>query len=173
MTVKISDRPGSLAGYDIVLAISEEAVNAQLEKLYCTPITRGPLPRPSKLPGFAPLPQSKYLINHALSIFRMLEDDDGRPVKAQNGIDGYIECPRIRFRSRDDDKDKTYRHAHVELTFKRDDEDKKDSVLHHWVIGAAGPRLKRQTINGYTLSWQVRVSQEDVSKIMEGNVLMI
>lgn len=89
-------------------------------------------------------------------------------VKARDGIDGHIECPRIRFRAPDDNREKTYRYAYVELTFKRDDEDKKDSVLYYWAFNETGPELESHVINGYTLSWQVLVAQEEVNNVMEG-----
>jgi hypothetical protein len=61
---QISDREDSLAGYDMFFAISEEAINAQLEKLYSTLIDTGRLPPPSRVKNFKPMPATAHLINH-------------------------------------------------------------------------------------------------------------
>jgi hypothetical protein len=45
-------------------AISEEAINAQLEKLYSTLIDTGRLPPPSRVKNSKPIPATAHLINH-------------------------------------------------------------------------------------------------------------
>ena len=176
MGVHVSNMEGTLAGYDIVLAVSEEAVNAQLDKLYKTPITRGPLPPPTELPNYAPAPQAKYLINHDMSLHEMKKSKKtGLMEKSKEGIDAHIECPRIRFRPRGKvHSTMQYRAAFVEITFKRDDdapEDSKDSVLASWDTSQSPPELTHTIVNGYTMSWQVLVAQERIHDVMNGQYL--
>ena len=171
--VRISDGPATLAGYDIVLAISEEAVNAQLQKLYETRITRGPLPPPGKPKKFASAPQATHLINHDFVLHEMvLHKKKQTWEEAKHGIDGHILCPRIRFRPRKDaDAKMQFRSAFVEITFMRDEsasEGKQDSILKYWDVQSSPPELTDVVINDYTMSWQVDVMQEHIKNVMEG-----
>lgn len=172
MGIRISDREGSLKGYDIVLSVSEEAINQQLQKLYDTKITKG-LPPPTKLKDFVQLPQPKHLINHDFSLHAYYQDEDDKEFyEDPNGIDGHIEAPKLRFRPRDQsDESAKFRKAHVELTFKRDEaapEGKKDSLL-SYTPKRAGAKPKSMIINGYTISWQVNIAQQKMVDVVKGN----
>ncbi|ORX91991.1 hypothetical protein K493DRAFT_409035 [Basidiobolus meristosporus CBS 931.73] len=168
MPVKVSNIPGTLAGYDIVLSVSEEAVNAQLQKLYDTPITRGPLPLPTKMKGYAPLPQTQYLINHDFSLHELTKS--GAPRK--DGIEAHIACPKVRFRAPPESTGAVcHRSAYLELIFRRDEsapEGKKDSVFTFWnTDGDDGPFLDKQVINDYTVTWQVNLGRKHISDVQK------
>ncbi|UQC81454.1 uncharacterized protein CLUP02_06940 [Colletotrichum lupini] len=64
--------PGTLSEFDLVLSITQDALNAQFLHLFLTPLADD---------------DSKYLINHSLVL---------KPSpKSQAGIYGTIECPQV------------------------------------------------------------------------------
>ncbi|KAK3996637.1 hypothetical protein QBC44DRAFT_355361 [Cladorrhinum sp. PSN332] len=175
MSQRFSDRPRTISGFDIVLSLSEEAVNAQLKKLYDTPIDVGnPLPPPTEVDRFQPLPATGHLINHRMKV-HLLKDKpgpDGKPVPRKDGIDGYIQCPKIRFRPPVDMDVKTdplrkYRYASIEITFTKD-EDNKDSILTYFDANEEG--FVPFTLTGKAMSWAVNVVQEDVDTRLQALV---
>jgi hypothetical protein len=98
--VKISDREDSLTGYDMFFASSEEAINAQFEKLYSTPIDTGRL-SPSMVKNFKPVPTTAHLINHNFVLHALNQKksiETSKEVYHVDGIDGFIESPKVRFR---------------------------------------------------------------------------
>jgi hypothetical protein len=179
MPVKISEHPDTIAGYDIVVGVSEESVNAQLQKLYDTPIASASLPPPRQLAKFKPLPASEHLINRRLSLHMLnaLKSSPGKPVYQKKGIDGHIKCPKLRFRPSleakiSDDPAAMYKKAHVEITFERNENapagTEKDSVLVYLDSEEDPPAYKNMVINGYTIAWTVKIARRDVQDVMNG-----
>ncbi|CAG7561990.1 unnamed protein product [Fusarium equiseti] len=174
MSGGFSSRAGTIAGFDIALSISEEAVNAQLLKLYNTRIEKDePLPPPTEIERFGPLPPSEHLINHRMSVHFRNEKQSakqGKPVSRLDGIDGYIQCPRLRFRPPVDTPDQSdalrkYREASVEITFIKDEQGN-DSVLKYFDPESPGD-LEDLTLTGKTMSWAVNVAQENVGNMLQ------
>jgi hypothetical protein len=109
---------GSIADYDLVLSISAEAINRQLKVLYDTKIkdiTDLPPPKPTKINGAMPAPQTEHLINHRLDIHI---DKKGKP-NPKLGLSAFIECPTIEFDNLAS-KVNDYRTAKVSIKFKRE-----------------------------------------------------
>ncbi|KAK3370405.1 hypothetical protein B0H63DRAFT_564577 [Podospora didyma] len=170
--VKISDRPGSIAGFDVVVSISEEAVNGQLLKLYKTPLTEQRLIPPSKLKNFKPLPASKHLINHQLSLHLLNKSASTpeKPVYRKTGIDSFIDCPKVRFRPEEYDPavgnavDK-YKKAYLEIKFKRDDVTGKDSTLVYY--DQDKEENATLVLNDCTMVWGVKIGRKDVENVLK------
>jgi hypothetical protein len=157
---------GSIAGYDLVLAISEEAINHQLQLLYDHEIPSDDLSPPTLVDGAAPPPQANYLINHNLSIH--LKDPDTGEV-LPTGIDGHIACPKISFPA-----DPNHRLAQVTITFKSDEKATvHDSIYTYWDVSGMQPKIKKQNINGFTMSWQVDLTRQDIQDVQKGKRLGI
>jgi hypothetical protein len=155
---------GSIAGYDLVLAISEEAINHQLQLLYDHEIPSDDLPPPIPIAGAAPPHQANYLINHNLSIH--LKDPDTGEV-LPTGIDGHIACPKISFPAATN-----YRLAQVTITFKRDENVAvPDSIYTYWDVSGMQPKIKKENINGFTMSWQVDLARQDIQDVQKGKRL--
>jgi hypothetical protein len=161
-----SATPGTLAEYDIVLSISEEAINRQFKLLYDKKIPEGsalPPPPGMEAEGIAPPPRSKYLINHDLEIHIASEGLDGKPeIDYEEGIIAHIKCPNSG----------TSNKGRIEFEFQRDESaDKPDSVFAYWVGKGKSAQIKSQVINGYTMSWEVDVGQKNIQDIMGGKIL--
>ncbi|KAJ5726253.1 uncharacterized protein N7483_007610 [Penicillium malachiteum] len=166
MPEKISEHPDTIAGYDIVVGVSEESVNAQLQKLYDTPIVSASLPPPRRLAKFQALPASKHLINHRMSL-HMLNSLKSSPGK-------------LRFRPTleakiSDDPAAMYKKPHVEITFERNENapvgTEKDSVLVYLDSEEDPPTYKNMVINGYTIAWTVKIARRDVQDVMNDIIL--
>jgi hypothetical protein len=177
--VKISDRPNTFAGFDIVLAISEEAVNIQFQKLYNTRITEGRMIPRSKFKLFADVPVSEHLINHRLSLrtVNVLESTPEKPVLRDEFLDSCIECPKIRFRPQEYDSMKgdagdvadKYKKAYLEIKFKRDENRGVDSTMNYYDKDRG--KIVPFSLNGYTMVWRVKIGRRDVESVMEGRTL--
>lgn len=174
--------PGSLADYDIVLSISEEAINRQLGLLYSKKITTtgnpDDLPPPTPLEGGGAAAPSTYLINHDLEIH--VTDTTGELDK-KTGIFGHIECPTVSFTNV---KQNDHRRVRVSFKFKRDESkvepavvdpkdvvpsiDCKDSMFWYWVVKGRTAIPTPQIINGWTMSWEARIGRRDIQDIMQG-----
>jgi hypothetical protein len=152
--------PGTIAEFDIVLSVSEEAINKQLNLLYIKEIKSDDLPVPTKVKNAAPAAPAKYLINHDLEIH--LEDEDGE-LDMEAGISGHIKCPKISFTDVPAPND--FRTARMSFTFEQvKDATKPDSTYSRWVKG----KPKRTPINGWTMSWLVKLGRKDIQNVMEG-----
>lgn len=155
----------------MVISISQEAVNRQLEQLYLTevdpPIPNGP----------------KYLIDHEMHHRR---DKLGNPAKA--GLDGYICCPKMDFGGEQiaDENDK-FRVAHIRFKFRAAEDDEltpadiaagksKHSVFRYLVEipdqyddeGIPKRKLESRIIDGMEVSWQAVVAKKELKDVMEG-----
>jgi len=160
--------PGTIAEYDIVLSISEEAINAQFQLLYNKTIAGTPLKPPPGLKNVAPPPPSKYLINHDLEIHVAEPNGDGTSsIDMEGGLFAHIKCPRVSFRDSG-----TTNKARVEIEFQRDetvkDEKRKDSVYMEWVGPRRHPELKPTIVTGWKMSWIVDLGMQNIQDIMTG-----
>jgi hypothetical protein len=169
---KISDRPGTFAGFDLVVSISEEAINTQFLKLYSTKLDTGRLIPPSKLKKFKPLPPSEHLINHQLSLHLLNKKTSTpeKPVYRRTGIDGFIECPKVRFRPEEYDSaagnavDK-YKKAYLEIKFKQNEVTGADSTMTY--LDPDSEENATISLNGCTMVWGVKIGSKDVGNVME------
>lgn len=152
--------PGTIAEFDIILSISEEAINRQLNLLYDKKIEIDDLPVPTEVENAAPAAPAQYLINHDLEIH--LKDEDGE-LDMTAGISGHIKCPKISFTDVPAPND--FRTARMSFTFERvEGIEKPDSTYTRWVKG----KPKSTPINGWTMSWLVKLGRNDIQNVMEG-----
>jgi hypothetical protein len=171
--VKISERGDSLSGYDIVIAISEETINAQLEKLYSTPIEPGRLPPPSMVKNYKPMPATGHLINHNFVLHALNQKksiESGKEVYRADGIDGFIHSPKVRFRRSvadptGADVTSKFKKAHIEMTFKKDNQTGKSSILSYFDPEDPGS-LSELILDGHTICWSVKIARRDVEDVM-------
>jgi len=91
--------PKTLADYDAVLSVSEEAVNRHMQILWSTEINppKDKNGKVADLPvtrvrNHVPPPRAKYLINHDISIHTLIDDTDeygepipGKKIKSPSG----------------------------------------------------------------------------------------
>jgi hypothetical protein len=64
----MSATPGTIAGYDVVLSISEASINKGLQQLYNHELEHDFVPVRTPVKGAAPAALSKYAINHDMII---------------------------------------------------------------------------------------------------------
>ncbi|KUJ19605.1 uncharacterized protein LY89DRAFT_496240 [Mollisia scopiformis] len=158
--------PGTLAEYDIILSISEEAINRQFQILYDKKIDEkgGALPPPPGMEqdGVAPPPPSKYLINHELEIHLAEEGLSGQPeIDYESGIIGHTKCPKVSFKDSG-----TSNKGRISFEFERVETAKEpDSVFKYWVGKGKAAETRSQVINGYTMSWEVNLGQKNIQDI--------
>jgi hypothetical protein len=158
---------GSLADYDAILSISEEAINRQLQLLYDKKIeVSDDLPPPTQTPvaNGAPAAPSHYLINHELEIH--LFDDQGI-LDEEEGLSGHIECPKISFT--DVNLPNNFRTGKISFKFKKDPASANpNSVFNYWSGRGRSATIKSVPLNEYTMSWEVNFGRFDVHNVMEG-----
>ncbi|KAI0402759.1 hypothetical protein F4802DRAFT_599720 [Xylaria palmicola] len=173
MSESFSGRAGTISGFDIVLSLSEEAINKQLQKLYDTPVDDNkPLPPPLEIDKFGTLEPTKYLINRRLSVHFLNEKQtrlQGKRVNRRDGIDAYINCPKVRFRppvamDTKTDPVRKYRTASIEITFTKDEQGE-DSKLLYFDPETPG-ELESYILTGKTMSWAVNVAQQNVDEVL-------
>ncbi|KAM5380094.1 hypothetical protein ACJZ2D_003741 [Fusarium nematophilum] len=175
--MSLSDNKNTLKGYDIVLSISAEAINAQFQTLYDKELPPDLLPPPAHLAGeAAPLPRPKHYINHDFQVFpqpEVAEDDEEEEEeepeeiedKDRQGINAHIGAPRIAFHPEKQGV------AIITLKFRRDetveDEERKDSVLQYWIFTKSGRRrTKVLNLNGWEFSWHADIGQKDIDDVV-------
>jgi hypothetical protein len=152
--------PGTLAEFDIVLSISEEAINRQLRLLYDKKIDDDDLPVPTEIEGLAPAAQAKYLINHDLEIHT--RNDHGE-TNMEGGISGHITCPKISFTDVPSPND--FHTARISFQFECvEGAAKPNSTYTEW----SNMMPRRTTIDGWTVSWLVEIGRKEINNVMEG-----
>ncbi|KAL8835442.1 MAG: hypothetical protein Q9170_003319 [Blastenia crenularia] len=155
---------GSLAEYDIILSISEEAINRQFELLYKKPIhTNKSLPPPpgTKLPSGAVTAPAQYLINHDLQIYRQYTNKAKQlAFDKKTGIFAHIKCPKISLQTNEANT------ASITFEFVRvEGAAVPDSEFRSWVGAPPEMEVVGQAINGWTMSWKVRIGEHKFGDI--------
>ncbi|KAL8823006.1 MAG: hypothetical protein Q9191_006269 [Dirinaria sp. TL-2023a] len=158
---------GSLAEHDIILSISEEAINRQFSLLYNKPIhTDKSLPPPpgTKLSSGAVTAPAQYLINHDLQIYRQYTNKQKQlAFDKQTGIFAHIKCPKISLQT---DEVNT---ATITFEFQRvEGAAAPDSEFRSWVGAPPDMEVVPQSINGWTMSWKVRIGEHQFGNIETG-----
>jgi hypothetical protein len=164
--------PGTLAGYDQLISISQEAVNRQLKILYLTevdpPIPNGPT----------------HLINHEMHFHAKTATRSGKTITSRDGLEGYVCCPQIDFSGGtiSDSADK-YRMAVIKFKFRKledwelDDDDKAkgkraDSVLIYKQLADQDEygndiyEFPEVIINGWEISWVAQIDKQDIQNVL-------
>lgn len=128
---------------------------------------------PSKLKNFKPLPASKHLINHQLSLHLLNKSASTpeKPVYRKTGIDGFIHCPKVRFRpeeynARSGNVVDKYKKAYIEIKFKREDVTGKDSTLIYY--DQDKEENATLVLNDCTMVWGVKIGRRDVEDVLKG-----
>lgn len=169
------DSKDTLKGYDMIVSISAETINAHFQHMWekklrnDLPDLRGP-----------EYPRLTHFIAHQLWLFPpVLPDYDGatviEEVKLKNQtlapepstyIKAYIGPPKIEFHQN------RQRIATITVEFLRETNPQyteKDSILQYWEEG----RLKRQVISGWKISWEVEITQEVIDDPNKGLLIFI
>jgi hypothetical protein len=171
---------GTVAEYDILVSITEKAINDQLRALYWTEVAglSNPLPALDNS-GQNPAagPRKRYLIDHDLT---MNDVEDGE-VKTDAGIFAHIDVPTISFPNR----------GTARLTFKlgvlqsdetvhvptatdqstditKTDLTKADSALITQKIVKKAIVDVKKNLNGFTVSFEANLDRKDFPNVMQG-----
>ncbi|PSR81475.1 hypothetical protein BD289DRAFT_40162 [Coniella lustricola] len=167
MALRSAD-PNTLKGYDLVITVSQDALNKQFKTLYDKEIPSDLMPDPEDLQGFAQLPPAKHYINHDIKIHpQTLEDwddedfEDVRPAErpadgkfwlgASEWVEGEIEAPFVSFGEEEGDK----RAVRVHLKFKT-------GRLYYQQNSVT----RKVNLAGCTLSWLVKLTHTEVNNAM-------
>ncbi|EGO53343.1 hypothetical protein NEUTE1DRAFT_126670 [Neurospora tetrasperma FGSC 2508] len=169
-----SSDPDTLKGYDMVITVSQDAINKQFQELYDREIPSALMPDPEDLEGFETLPAAKHYINHQVKINpqTLIEWDtpgfeDIRPeVRPNDGlfflesdkwIEGEIDAPFVTF----GEEEGNYRCVRVNLRFK-------SGKLHYSING----HQVKADLGGSTLSWLTDLSHKEVGNVMQNIVAL-
>jgi hypothetical protein len=164
----LSADPATLRAFDMVIAISEDAINKQLDLLYNTPVTTLPLPQPG-----TQQPKQDYLISHAVSMhYPILGLDgkpklnpDGTPKISKTGIDGWIAAPKIKINSRKNLS------STVILTFIKNPDPNAtgnvDTTYTTYEGEGEDAELVTLNIDNWSVSWDADLSSADIQAIEE------
>jgi len=164
-----STDPNTLKGYDMVITVSQDAINKQFQRLWETEIPSTLMPDPEQLEGYEALPSAKHYINHQIKINpqSLVEWDtegfeDLRPeVRPDDGmfflesdkwIEGQIEAPFVTF----GEEEGNYRCVRVNLKFT-------SGKLHYTING----RPVKADLAGCTLSWLTDLAHEKVGNVLD------
>lgn len=160
----------TLQGYDLVISVSQDAINKQFQTLYETEIPKDMICVPEGLPGYDTTSSADYYINHNIEIQpQTLEDwdeeglEDLRPeerpeggqywLNSSNRIEGEIFAPFVTFGEEDPFNPHCVR---VHLKFKQ-------GLLHY---NLHGRDIKCQLAD-CVLSWLVDLSHKQIGDVME------
>lgn len=159
---------GTLGGFDLALAISQEAVNVQLEKLYETEVE-------------APVPGGpKYLIDREFHLHKVITTKSGERKAARAGLDAFVYCPKIDFQG---DNQSTSGIARVIYKFRKavpgevSSEDLKAGVLEDSVIRYQVPddvddegnttyKPATKVVNDWEMSWEAVVTKKEMRDVL-------
>ena len=155
--------PGYISKFNMVLSISEAALNRQLKHLYDTPAPKQPMPPPPP----APKPQTEYLIKHNLDIEVDVVDGE---------LHGFIEPPKVSWA---DFHGSAAKDSKVKMMFKfqnnLDGKPKKDGTF-TWSEIVKDKNGKKSVldhdtiINRYTMTFEASIGRADIQHIEEGRL---
>jgi hypothetical protein len=165
--------PGTLAGYDQLLSISQEAINRQLKTLYGTKVKDRTIAGP------------KFLINHEMRFHTKMQLKNGKTIIARYGLDAYVCCPEVDFGGKDYEDEDKYRLATIKFKFRKTlkydhtaDEweklKKTDSILVYKEVvdqdenGRDKYEYPEVVVNGWEISWVALIDKQDIKNVMEG-----
>lgn len=162
-----STTTGSLAEHDIILSVSEEAINRQFQLLYNKPIHADkslPPPPGTKLPSGAVTAPARFLINHDLRIYRQYTNRERElAFDDKTGIFAHIKSPKISLQT---DEVNT---ATITFEFVRvKGAAAPDSEFRSWLGAPPDMEVVAQPINGWTMSWKVRIGEHNFGDIQKG-----
>jgi hypothetical protein len=169
-----STNPDTLKGYDMMITVSQDAINKQFRTLYEKEIPTSVMPDPEEIEGFAELPPAKHYINHHIKIMpQTMEDWDEdmfeaiRPeVRPDNGkfwlssdkwLEGEIDSPFVTFGEEQDN----FRCVRVHLKFIK-------GTLYFNYNG----RPLKQKLDGCTLSWIADLAHNTVDDFIKGELCL-
>ncbi|EPS34735.1 hypothetical protein PDE_09699 [Penicillium oxalicum 114-2] len=159
---------GTLGGFDLALAISQEAVNVQLEKLYDTEVE-------------APVPGGpKYLIDHEFHLHSVVVTKKQERKVSRKGLDAFVYCPKIDFQG---DTQSSSGIARVTYKFRRALPGEvsakdlaagvlEDSVIRYQIaddIDENGNTIyinAEKIINEWEMSWEAVVTKKEMKDVM-------
>ena len=162
---------GTLHGYDLVIAISQEAIDLQLEKLYGTEVS-------NPVPG-----GPKFLIDHELHLHEKVPVEGGQMIQLRTGLDAFVYCPKIDLCG--DSTQPNNNVAKVKFKFRRAepgevtererlDGKSEDSILTHEVFKGYDRRgkpdydEKQEVINEWEISWEATVTKQEIADVLKG-----
>ena len=156
--------PDYISKFNMVLSVSQAAINRQLKHLYDTPAPNQPLPPPK-----GPNPPTKYLIDHKLDI--SIEVVDGE-------LSGFIEAPQV---SWSDFRGSAAKDSKVKMLFKFQENqggDRENDSTFSWseIVKINGKKElvdHDAVINGYTMSFEASIGRADIQQIEEGKLDLI
>jgi hypothetical protein len=161
-----SNDPTTLKAFDMAVAISEEALNKQLDLLYHTPVKPLPLPEPGTTQ-----PAQEYLIQRAVRMHYPETGPDGEEIESDAGIDGWIAPPAITIHARDKMS------STVTLKFIPNPDpnatgDLNTSYVYQQIVrNKEGKKViedKKININNWTISWDCDLRATNIQAVQEG-----
>ena len=161
--------PGYLSQFDMVLSISQDAMNRQLRHLYDTPLPGQPLSNPtitkrtlSSSHSLKKTPETEYLISHTLDI----ETPDGL-----SELSAKIGSPKVSW-------DNLSIAASPGRTIKMTFPFLEGSTIKKWKVDENAkkrekhgpPQLKEvsTSVKGYSMSFEASIGRSDIKKVEEG-----
>ncbi|KAF2001296.1 hypothetical protein P154DRAFT_575362 [Amniculicola lignicola CBS 123094] len=158
-----SDNPGTLKGFDMLLAISQPAINDQLRFLYDTP-KEDSLP----IPGTSMI--QDYLISHKISMHTPLIDEEtnalmldeqGSVLYDKCGVDGWISCPAVTI------QENGVTRVQFSFIFSSEaPEGTGDTLYTYRSIGRYGNTiLKTRSLTGWKVSWEADLRVQEIDSM--------
>jgi hypothetical protein len=165
-----STNPDTLKGYDMMITVSQDAINKQFRTLYEKEIPTAVMPDLEEIEGFAELPAAEHYINHHIKIMpQTMEDWDDdmfesiRPdVRPENGkfwlpsdkwLEGEIDSPFVTFGEEQDN----FRCVRVHL-----------KIIKGSLYFSYNGRSLKQKLDGCTLSWIADLAHNTVDDFIKG-----
>ncbi|THH11238.1 hypothetical protein EW146_g8116 [Bondarzewia mesenterica] len=144
-TIIMSAIPGTLAEYDMILSISEAAIDAQLAVLFNTP---------------NPTNFDVNLIPNVMKLgYISYNQKTGKYQPSKVGVTANIQCPTVEITDLGDGATKW---RSIRLVIHMD-----SGSLTYWDVSGSDPELDHLDVSGWTVSWVAQLGSRDIQNIEE------
>lgn len=171
-----SNNETTLKAFDMVLAISEEAINNQLELLYNTPAKSVPLPVPGTsqpvtdylIKRDVSMHAPEYLPDGSLVTFQPPHPKAGEIMLREDGVDGWIYPPRVELLPRKSLKAQLFLKFRSNPNPNPGSDEPTKSVYTYWVGRGRNSQKHEVELDEWSVSWEADLSSEDIHSLQEG-----
>lgn len=174
----VSSDPNTLKGYDMVISLSEDAINKQFRMLYDTKIPSAIIPDSEEIKEHVALPAAEHYINHNIKIQPCTWEDWDHPDNADSEerpaerpadgtfvetsgtwLEGEIDAPYVTF-GKEGAEAKDLRCVRVHLKFK------KGKIVYY-----VKTKAKETSLDGCTFSWLADLTIAQVPNFKKGKLM--
>ncbi|KDQ59174.1 hypothetical protein JAAARDRAFT_78014 [Jaapia argillacea MUCL 33604] len=141
---------GTLSEYDMILSISEQAINDQFLVLFNTPNPTDPDDDGDDIPN---------LIPNVMKLGYLTRNKQGKIVPSKVGVTAEIDSPTVEL-TKVGDGGVDYRSLRLTIHMT-------SGTLTYWDVSGEEPELDNLPVDGWTVSWVAQIGSRDIQDIEE------